>query len=54
MLKNLPPWFDKLVEFRESLTPETDRGCALMAAAFLDTKLQELLQRCFVNEPEIA
>ena len=39
--------FDEVMEFRSSLTPETDRGCALMAAAFLDSEL-ELLLRAFV------
>jgi len=30
--------------FRKALTPETDRGCALMAAAYLDERLKLLLQ----------
>ena len=45
--------FDEVMEFRNSLNPETDRGCALMAAAFLDSEL-ELLLRSFVVDNEKA
>ena len=34
---------DAVVEFRYSLDSETDRGCALMAAAFLDSEVERLL-----------
>ena len=36
-------------EFRKTLTPETDRGCALMAAAYLDDRLGALLRAVFVD-----
>jgi hypothetical protein len=37
-------------KLRESLTPETDRGCALMSAAFLDERLMELIKANLVND----
>jgi DNA-binding MltR family transcriptional regulator len=37
-------------KFRETLTPETDRGCALMAAAYLDAQLEELLRAAWVAD----
>ena len=55
MPEDLPPWFHKAIAFRQTLDRETDRGGALMAAAYLDTKLvEELLRKCFVNESETA
>jgi hypothetical protein len=41
-------------KFRESLTPETDRGCALMAAAFLDERLMDLLKANLVNDDRMS
>jgi DNA-binding MltR family transcriptional regulator len=41
-------------KFRKALTPETDRGCALMAAAFLDETLKELLKANLVNDTKLA
>lgn len=46
--------FDAAIEFRISLNAETDRGCALMAAAYLDDQLAELLKSFFVDDPNIA
>jgi hypothetical protein len=49
-------WEDKLdevVKFRQSLTSETDRGCALMAAAYLDAELEKLLSKHFVNSDKV-
>ncbi len=40
--------FDDVFAFRRTLTPETDRGCALMAAAYLDAELETLLRKYFV------
>ena len=34
----------EVFEFRRSLTPETDRGCALMAAAYLDAETRGTLK----------
>jgi DNA-binding MltR family transcriptional regulator len=45
---------DVVFEFRKTLTPETDRGCALMAAAYLDSQIEELLRKLFVDKPEVA
>lgn len=41
---------DEVVEFRSSLNEETDRGCALMAAAYLDDQLERLLRQTFVDD----
>jgi hypothetical protein len=40
----------KVLRFRETLTPETDRGCALMAAAHLDNELETLLRAAWVAD----
>jgi DNA-binding MltR family transcriptional regulator len=44
----------EVFEFRRTLTNETDRGCALMAAAFLDIELAKLLAAFFVQAPAIT
>jgi hypothetical protein len=44
---------DEVFEFRQSLSDETDRGCALMAAAYLDSELQKLLSKYCVNNPNV-
>ena len=41
-------------KFRESLTPETDRGCALMAAAFLDERIMDLIKANLVSDARLA
>lgn len=43
----------EFVEFREALTKESDRGCALFAAAFLDHALKELVTKCLVQDEKI-
>ncbi|MEW6131271.1 MAG: transcriptional regulator [Acidobacteriota bacterium] len=45
--------FDEVVEFRQSLTSETDRGCALMAAAYLDSEIGKLLDKYFVSNNKV-
>ena len=40
----------EVFEFRATLTEETDRGCALMAAAYLDDQLECLLRRTLVDD----
>lgn len=40
--------------FRRALTPESDRGAALMAAAYLDSQLAELLRRSFVDDVSVV
>lgn len=48
--------FDKsiveVIKFRHSLNDETDRGCALMAAAYLDYELEELLHKYLLDDPK--
>ena len=46
--------FDLVMEFREGLTPETDRGCALMAAEYLSDQLAELLKAHFVDDAKVC
>lgn len=46
--------FPEVWAFRDALSPETDRGCALMAAAYLDSQLEELLDHCFVEDGNVA
>lgn len=46
--------FDEVMEFRSSLSPETDRGCALMAAAFLDSELELLIRSCVVDDRGVS
>lgn len=45
---------DEVFKFRQSLNDETDRGCSLMAAAYLDYELGELLRGYFVDKPQIV
>jgi hypothetical protein len=47
-------YFDDVIEFRGTLTPETDRGCALMAAAYLDVELEKLLAKFFVDDSSVV
>jgi DNA-binding MltR family transcriptional regulator len=44
---------EAVTEFRQSLDPETDRGCALMAAAYLDSELEKLLRKYLVNNDAV-
>lgn len=46
--------FEDVISFRRSLDEETDRGCALMAAAFLDSELNGLLRLLLVEDPRVA
>src|SRR5438876_8972547 len=43
----------EVFEFRQSLSDESDRGCALMAAAYLDAELDRLLRKYCVNNPNV-
>ena len=42
--------FEALMEFRNQLDSETDRGCSLMAASYLDYELERLLREKLVGE----
>ena len=53
VLEVLPPEAErirKITQFRNVLIGETDRGCALMAAAFIDDSLKLLLKRNLVDD----
>ncbi len=45
---------DEFLAFRRALTEESDRGCALFAAAYLDEALGELLRASFVASKEMG
>jgi DNA-binding MltR family transcriptional regulator len=45
---------ERVCRFHETLTKETDRGCALMAAAYLDSRLCKLLKQYFVDDEKTA
>jgi DNA-binding MltR family transcriptional regulator len=53
-MKEQLPHLDEVLEFRHSLSEETDRGCALMAAAYLSDQLERLLRSTFVDDPAAA
>ena len=43
----------KVVQFRQALTSESDRGCALFAAAYLDISLSDLLYVSLVENKNV-
>jgi|ERR1035438_1272613 DNA-binding MltR family transcriptional regulator len=45
---------DEVLTFRASLSEETDRGCALMAAAYLDDQLKQLLRYVMVDDQVVV
>lgn len=45
---------EALLLFRMALSEESDRGCALMAASYLETELGELLRAAFVENTRVA
>lgn len=44
---------ERFVAFRYALSEESDRGCALFAAAYLDRALSDLLYVCLVPDKKI-
>jgi hypothetical protein len=58
MLEQLPPerreGMAAIFRFRTTLSNETDRGSALMAAAFLDDRLKALIESRLVNDAKIV
>lgn len=46
---NLPK-FEEVTAFRATLTPESDRGCALIAAAYIDSQLKEMIESQFIDD----
>jgi DNA-binding MltR family transcriptional regulator len=45
---------DEVMRFRDSLDRETDRGVALVCAAYLDEELKNLLEKTLVDEPKVV
>lgn len=41
---------DRIIRFAETLQAESDRGCALVSAAYLDESLKQLLLKSFVED----
>src|SRR5215471_683584 len=41
---------DDVLRFRETLDAETDRGCALMAAAYLASLLEKLIRASLIGD----
>jgi hypothetical protein len=54
MLQQVLSSAKEVFAFRSSLNQETDRGCALMAAAYLDTELEWLLKGHFVADSKVV
>lgn len=50
----LPEMPDEVFSFRRALSEETDRGCALLASAYLDEQLEVLLRAFFIDKPAEA
>lgn len=46
--------FGDVIEFRNTLDEETDRGVALMSAAFLEGELEALLKEYFINDNAVV
>jgi hypothetical protein len=44
---------DEVLAFKETLKSESDRGCALMAGAFLDDQLKALLEKNLVQDTKL-
>lgn len=44
----------KAITFRKTLTSESDRGCVLMAAAYIDASLEELLEANLINDKPVT
>lgn len=49
----VPKMIHKFTSFRTGLITESDRGCALYAAAYIETALGEMLAACMVQNPNI-
>ena len=45
---------EEFIDFRKSLIQEYDRGCALMAAAFIEDKLEKLLESYFIENEKVC
>lgn len=52
-LKDVQKLTGDFLAFRKALTSESDRGCALFAAAYLDKALSDLLSNLFVADKRL-
>ena len=48
------PHLPKVVAFRQALSAESDRGCALLAAAFIDEELRKLITSRLVDDQKLV
>lgn len=46
--------FKNVIEFRNNLSLETDRGLVLMAVAYIDERLSVLLEKYFVDDQNVV
>jgi len=46
--------FKNIIEFRNNLSLETDRGLVLMAVAYIDERLSVLLEKYFVDDQNVV
>jgi DNA-binding MltR family transcriptional regulator len=51
--KYIAEQYDRVINFRNTLDLETDRGCALLAVSFLEVELKELLKKCLIQGPGV-
>lgn len=51
---NFPPAFleqmKEMLQFKLALNEESDRGCALMAASFIDIRIKQLIEKQFIKD----
>ena len=52
--ENKFPHLARVLDFRDSLNSETDRGCVIFAVAFLDEELKVFLTKAFIDEPKLV
>ena len=48
------PRLKEFMDFRTSLNQESDRGCVLMAAAFIEDKIGYLLESYFIENEKVC
>lgn len=53
LMEDLFAQYSEIIEFRTALSQETDRGCALMAASYLDQELRSLIYSNLAEDKDI-
>ena len=53
-LRAIAPRIESVMAFRAALRTESDRGCALLAAAYLDEQLAEAVRDALVDDEKVA